>query len=501
MALAQAPAQAHRRPPGPRDIFERRREKGLLAPTPDFRFRLWRRLRCLAIAEGQSGYEPWEGFLRAHLSPAQFVLCSGSERVGKSLAAAAEAVCWIPFSERIWLCGQTYSHARKEFDYVSEFCLNLGWTTKAQIRRSHLRPSSIFVTIEGRHHCEIETRSLFDVGQALVAESPDLIVLCEAGLIDHDPLEAARMRLTTRRGRCFITGTVRNAAQWFLDAFERWRKWPNPELGFSIAIPLWANRQDFPGGRDNPEIANLRQTLPPSSFAERVAGRPQASELLVFAELFGRSSRPFNAKPCPFTPQDEEGRPIPVEIAIDPGYNPSYYTVHAIQRVGEEIWVIDEIARQKATHEEMIARARARPWWPQVQGGTIDPHGGSSHGQGYAYSPYDIWASEAGVSLRMSVRPEVDQLIERFWFYLRHPITGQCSLFFDPNVCPRLLTEFRRWRYQSGRDGHALARAPEKRWCDAIKGIGYWLVDDFQRRSTTFQLPRSRPLVRAWRLR
>lgn len=463
------------------------------------------------MGEGRNGYSPWPSFAKAHYSPATFVLVSGAERVGKSVATAAEAFAWIPVSELIWMVAKQYRDTTKEMSYLAEACLNAGLTDDSLVTIRDDQASHIYIVDKGnidpktrrpRVICKITTRSLWDIERALVAEAPDLVIVAEAGLVDREPLEKLRLRVATRRGRVWMSGTLETAAEWFAGAYDRWQQWPNIEDGMAISVPLYENTQDFPGGAENPEIITMRNTFRPSVYSHRVEGKPSASELLVFRDTFIRGNRPFCTKRLRFRRHRPNNDRWPVQIAIDPGHNPSYYTVHFMQEQedGEEC-VVGEIAMIGAYHEEVIRAARAHPCWENVVGGTIDPWAANQHGMGYRQTPWEIWKIETGMELRLpEPAPNPVQLIDRYLYFLRHQ-SGECKFFFDPEIAPRFNLEWKKWHYKRGPDGKPLREEPLKAMCDGIKGVGYYLFDKYGAVQRARDDWRRKPAARPWRLR
>lgn len=461
---------------------------------------MWGAMRLLSVDEGQSGYDPWPSFAKAHYCPAQMVYSSGAERVGKSVATAAEGMAWLPVSILEWIAGPQYRDALKEFDYLAEACLNAGLTHKKWILRSRDGPSS-FIVDDGRHQCQVETRSLWDVNKALVSEAPDLIMVVEAGQIQEDPREKLRMRVTTRRGRVWYSGTLEEyAAPWFDGAFDEPKPWPNTANSFAINVPLYENTQDFPGGADNPEIQSLAQNLRPTTFQRRVVGKPAPSELLVFSGTYrGKASKPHFVESRPFRRLDASGERVPVKLAIDPGRRPSRYHVAFMQQQDGAEVAIDEISENDSTHEQMIELARQRPAWENVTGGSIDPWAGTQKGMGYAQSPHDIWLAETNIDLILpQPAPTPQQLIEIYWRFINAD-----RFFVDEDRNPQLITEFGSWRYHKDADGKPIRTEPLKRNCDGIKAIGYhlWQQAGVEQYLRLHRTRRRRPTAKAWRFR
>lgn len=462
---------------------------------------MWQDMRVLAIAGGRTGYDPWPSFSKAHYSPAQNVFTSGAERVGKSVATAAEGMAWLPVSELEWIAGPQYRDALKEFDYMTEACLNMGLTHKKWIQRSADSSSHFIVDDGATRPCRVETRSLWDVNKALVSEAPDLIMVVEAGLIQDDPREKLRLRVTTRRGRVWYSGTLEEyAAPWYESEFSEAEPWPNAKSSFSINVPLYENTQDFPGGSQNAEIQSLKANLRPTTYQRRVVGKPAPSELLVFNAAFsGKAANPDFCGHYPFKRLDEAGERVPVELAIDPGRRPSRYAIHFMQEQQGADVVIDEVSQNDSTHEQMIALCRERPSWENVTGGVIDPWAGNQKGMGYSQSPRDIWLAEAGLDLVMpEPAPTPTQLIEAMWRWI-----NSHRLLVDTEHNPFLCAEFGLWRYHKDAEGKPIRTEPLKRDCDGIKAIGYkvWQKAGVENYRRLLQRSRRRGQPRAWRFK
>lgn len=443
------------------------------------------------------------------MSTASNVLVSGSERVGKSVATAMEAVAWMGFSELIWIGGHKYRDALKEFALTANALVSLGLIESGSFNMSEKMPSVLTIGpdwfpcgVPGKHTHRIETRTFYDIYSSIITEAPDLICLVEAGQITEDPLEKIRLRLTTRRGRLFGSGTLERSAPWFSDALERWQK-PNDEMGFSISVPLSENTHDFPGGRKNPEIQMLEKTLRPSVFLERVLGEPGASEDLVFERTFLRGTLPFCAQRSPFAQMDSIGSRVPVTLCVDPGTRPSHYAVLPMQEHDGAWYAFDEIALQDRSHEAMIREAMTRPWWANAVRVIIDPWVQNQRGigAGSAHAAADVWARETGLEIiRPEPAPRPSDVLNRFWYYLFDPATNDCNFFFDPDMCPHLLREWRHWRHPKDQAGRINRQELSKKWCDCIKAIGYGLCWDFQTKMFQKTWPDAGPKVTSWRL-
>jgi hypothetical protein len=171
-------------------------------------------------------------------------MATGAARVGKSVdVSAGEIVPWSLHSQLIWIVAPKYRLARREFIYAMEALMSLKLLSRSDVS---LPSRDMPARMTTRTGCEIVTNTTHDI-EELVAEAPDLVVVAEMGLIEEEILQAMRIRLTTRRGMLFLTGTLKRANPWVGNAYLRWQDWPNYEGAFAVNVPLWENLYDFPG--------------------------------------------------------------------------------------------------------------------------------------------------------------------------------------------------------------------------------------------------------------
>lgn len=444
---------------------------GLTSPQIAEKQLIWSKLSVpeANITSRKGGYKPNKIMEQAHFHPARAILLAGGVRGGKSLSSAMEVIPWSLHSNLIWIAAETYDLTRQEFDYTYQALESLEWTAKDLISRpkNRYQPCSLD-TIWG---CRIETRSLHDV-ETFASRAPDLVIICEPGQAPPETLQKARERLSTRRGRLWMAGTFEDIKEsWMEEVWRRWVRWPNTESGKSFAVPSWMNTHSFPGGRHDPEMVALRNSYPTlNEFLLRCAGVPVTHSALVIGEYWNPRK---HVAPIEFRPV-HNGAPLPVEIAIDPGYaEGSHYVVEAIQHIGQSKLIIDEISVQSKVHESVIEMAKARPWWKNVIGGTIDPYAGGSHIYG-ALSPQETWERVAGVKLRLPPRLAVEEYVSTLCTELRDPVNHLSKITVSPN-CQRLIWEMSHWRKKK-QQGGAYA-APTKHSCDAVKALGYYIAD------------------------
>ena len=416
------------------------------------------------------GYQPSPAQLAAHDSPARIRLVAGGERAGKSRSAAMELFGRLLEGRLYWLVGPEYEMCRPEFEYILDACRQID--AVASVRS----PGGSRCELVTRTGARIVSRSAREP-ERLAAEAPDGILGCEAAQLPASVFLRLRGRIAERRGWLWLSGTFEGSRGWYADKFRAWLPAKRSDAR-AFSIPSWENRTLYPGGRDDPEIADLEAMFPPDLFMERFGGVPCPPSTLVFREFDPRVHVSANARASGAL----------VELAIDPGYAGAY-AVLAIELRGPEVAVIDEVYLRRTVAGDVIAACRQRPWWPRVRGGVIDVAGRQHHA---APSQIEVWASLAGVRLRSHGVP-LRAGIDRLRTFLRDPASGDPRLTVAPE-CPNLIEEFGLYRYHEASDREPISEVPIDRDNHAIKALTYWLFDRFgaierpPRRSIPFRI-------------
>lgn len=379
---------------------------------------------------------------------------------------------------RYWAVGRQYDNTHPEFDYLIPLYQAAGAITdvKRQVQTPKNQPWTIELgpPFQG---AEVRTRAADDVTK-LGSWSVDGILLCEAALVEEEAWKRLFGRVSNRRGWIWASGTFerQRGDLWYQRLYHDW-KIPG-RSGSSFSIPTWDNRQAFPGGEDDPEIARLREENSESRFLERYAGVPVKSSLLVFPQ--------FNPDVHITTVAYDPARPV--ELAIDPGY--ANYAVLAIQWSGGgadmRAHVVDEVWGHNMAAEQVIYACRQRPWFAQVKDGVIDIAGTQRHGDD---SNRLIWRSLTGITLRsqrVDIMPGIDRLstcLESFGHRYNRTSDGQIvstnpaewSRVSINGKCARLIEEFALYQYPDGPvEGR---RIPKDAYNHGIKALTYWLWD------------------------
>lgn len=423
----------------------------------------WPTLRQKELIFSELGYSPHAEQMAVHRSAAEVVQIVGAEAGGKSFVTAAEITALVPWCKLVYLVGETYVNAKPEFDYISRNLQDLALLDPARVHQDDNGKSTL-LTVTG---CRIDTLSARKGASAIIAkgESPDVIVLCEAGVIQSFSVATAAVRRVTRaKGRCILVGTLQNNFSWYAGLYDELQAEGNAWRGETYSLPAWSNLHLYPGGRGDPEIKRLEILLSEDEFARTVAARKVPSKALVFPEF----KWSVHARPCPFDPG------LPVHLGIDPGYFPSVYAVLPFQFHGDEVWQIDELALNFHTHKQVIAEAKKREWWQNTLKGThvIDVAGKQHHAE---ESAVEIWSSEAGLYLHTN-KVGIMTGIGRHRDFLQGE---RPRLFHDAERCRYTLEEYGKYKRPTDRDGNPTADEPKDEHNHSMKAIAYFLVHHF----------------------
>jgi hypothetical protein len=462
-------------------IDEWREAVGLSVPLWEEKLHLWSGVSIssaeTSVTKETGGYKP--NLLVAYFlkHPAVAKLLAGGPRSGKSLGMAMDLLTWTPHANLIWLVAETYEGSRREFGYLADGLDSLRLVRPSSISFSRRKDEPC--SMETKWGCLIETKSLADQ-RRIAAYGPDVIAVCEPGLLTQDIVWRFRERLSGRRGLLLMAGSFEEDTGWMARLWEEWKHWPEAE-GKSFICPSWLNRNLYPGGKDDPAIQGMRRNMTRHQFLLRVAGVPTMPPEVIFSGCFDPDFRRETSQVRRFDRRRILEDPnILVEITVDPGYSSGVYAVHPIAWDGRQACAFDEIRREGALHSEIIGRAMSSWWWHRVSGGTLDPYAGSHHIFGSS-SPQEVWQREAHLHLRTDYRVGVEDGIERHRWFLRDPITGEARLLVDP-CCQGLIQEYQSWRRTRIPEGADRRSKPHERGCDSIKAITAWLVDCYMRR-------------------
>lgn len=352
------------------------------------------------------GYTPGPSQERSHrvlLEPCEvdggpaprIVVITGGEQAGKSLCAGNHAAALGLTSSIGWLLGQRYADCRREFEYARDAALKAGWTSDGMYSQSdegpweiryHFRLEEDFTPVE--RGCVIKTLTTEDATK-VSQESPDFIILCEAGRQSHQAFRYALRRAFPKSAPLLITGTLEDDAEgWLADLYRTCEAEGNPYNGTAISLPSHENLSLYPGGEEGPKFQNLLRILRETNLVdaeeeigERFYGRPRTPKGLVFSDF---SPQYHVSDKAEYIPGKE------VLLAVDPGWFPSAYAILFCQIVGEQFRVFDEIYVHRQRTSEILATVKNHYSFQDLTEAWFDPFAVEQHSQGQD-STYESW--------------------------------------------------------------------------------------------------------------
>jgi hypothetical protein len=311
----------------------------------------------------------------------------------------------------------------------------------------------------------------------VTGKAPDLIVLCEAGMLDEGFLTSAYLRVAEKRGGVIATGTLKRSRPWYVSLYNRMQQGGETFNGRSFSFPSWENEIIYPGGESDPAILAMKAVLSDVEYQERLGAVPVPSSLLVFG-------REFDWK-LHVKRQDYDAG-LPLWLACDPGYAGAYSLLVVQAASSSEVRVIDEFYGRYKTWDDAVNWLLHRPYvrvdgrgWikaPSITRAVMDVAGRQHHGD---KSQVEQWYDATGLNWRGQTVP-IETGINRMRDFLRSPFDWDTPrLLIDPK-CEGLLFELSEGEvYQKDRSGEPLREAPIDRHNHSRKALSYLLVDAF----------------------
>lgn len=400
-----------------------------------------------------------------------------------------------------WLVGASYTQTKPEYDYLVEMFGKIPWNDRVPLLRAATKgvdPGHIEL-MDGAH---IWTKSLEDP-MKIAGADVDGVALCEAGQNPWEAFTRTGERLRTSRGFQLLSGTMeRTKYPWFPKLLQAWRY--GAEEGYrAFVLPTWSNTAVYPKGYDDPWIQEQVRIHSEEYVRERLGGEPMPPSNLVIPEF----TEKIHVRPVEWAGGD-------VYISNDPGFG-GHYSYHAnaleaIQVVDGQVQVFDEIYVRDKLTEDVITMAMRRPWWRRVRKLTVDPYKKTQHQS--TSSVGEIWMAKTGLHA-YGERFDSAAGRERLKTFLKvDGITGKPGLVVSPK-CQGLLSEFgvvpnpftlgeygggemHPWVWKEDKDGEPQGIEPDTKFCDGIKAVIYFLVEEFGYATPEFRRREPRKAVR-----
>lgn len=405
------------------------------------------------------GYHPTKEQWKIHLDNHRKKLVCGGERAGKSYSAAMELIARSAYGGLFWLVGHDYEATRGEWLHLVENFDKLGLLHKAS---TNIDPGTMTLVNGGK----VVTKSA-KYPRTLATLAPDGILLCEAAQADYETYLRLDGRIAEKRGWLFMSGTLEFSEDWYSEFYKLWST-PN-EDGVSFSLPTWSNIHKFPGGRTDEEVLRLERGITADRFQERYGGIPCPPSNRIITEFSNRLH---------VSPDIEFNRDLPVELAIDPGYGGAY-SILALQKLGEQVMIFDEIYKQGLITEQMILLVKQKPWWSLVDTGVIDI---AAKQHPAMQAPIEMWRDKANLSLRCN-KVFVEDGIDVLRTYLTpNPVSGKPLIQIHPS-CQGLISEMGGCKSPVPNGGTWKRNPDTLQVIDknnhSVKALIYWLVDNF----------------------
>lgn len=289
----------------------------------------------------EMGYEPHEYQIKVHSSDARYIMVVAGTRGGKSFTTAHEALVtfFLP-DARIWLVGQQYNVADKEFDWIEERLLSWRIEDKSAVEFFGInihKPKFGSRRITSPWGSYIETKSCKEPEKLLGVEL-DLIVLCEPHHIAWKIWQQMlRGRLASRKGRvigaatgCGYSTLMRKFLQRGKSEEEKWSEWY--ALSYSSDKNPYFPKEEFEAAREE---------LDEKIFLEQFGGQIVDIRGNVF-DVGDESIIPLE--------KISQHKNWPHLVAyLHRSNNPSVSILVAIQPKTKDMYVVDELEFKKGS--------------------------------------------------------------------------------------------------------------------------------------------------------
>lgn len=321
------------------------------------------------------GYYPHRGQQKMHIAGGQgkrFRVLDCGRRWGKSTSGPMDRIPSMllrPTGQPTlgWIVAPTYDLGEKEF--------RVFWRVLVEQMGIPIEKGKSFFNIRTKDFrittawgATVEVRSA-EHPESLVGEGLDWVIMAEAAKLKLSHWEKyIRPTLSDKRGSALFVSTP-EGFNWFYELYQRGQAQDHPDW-WSLKSPTWDNTIVFPGGRDDPEILEVKNTLAPEVFDQEYGAE--------FTSFAGRIYSEF----------DEEYHVIdnynfnpdwPNYLSFDFGFRNPFVCLNIQVDPAENVYVWDEYYERGIITPEHARRLKAIIKW-RVDGGYHDPSGSDEAG-------------------------------------------------------------------------------------------------------------------------
>ena len=395
-------------------------------------------------------------------------LLTGGIQSGKSTLGHAHMFGLHWCSKILWIVGERYEDCRYEFQGLVNSGLQTGSLDPKNVSFPQSPGPSRAIFNNG---CIVRTLSSADV-TTLASESPDGVLMVEAGRQTYQAFITLWERVSQRTGWLLVSGTIEQlVGRWFP---EMWNDFQGDNIyrGKSFRLPSYVNPIHYPGGEYDPKIQAIRKTLSEEEFNERYLGIPRSVIGVVFPE-FKNAIHVRNS--AEFEPS------LPVRLWVDPGFYPSSYAVGFVQLYGPRIHIFDEFYLQGMTNDVVVEQVVNHHAFRNVERVVIDVAAQAHAG---AQEPaVEVWRAALrgrGVPI-VSKFVKVEDGIVRTRDKLRMNVLDNTPFLIVHPRCENTIEEFvSGYRFHTRKATGAIAGdKPIDEHNHMMKAIAYGIVDAY----------------------
>ncbi len=238
----------------------------------------------------QLNYEPHDGQVKVHTNTARHKVVDAGRRTGKSTMGGHELVpeamkTYTMLEDlksrrkrrEFWLVGPEYSDSEKEFRVFWNDLEMLGFPLDKPGSYNNVEGGTMVVSMfDGRFICYAKSAKY---PATLVGEGLSGVILVEAAKLKSIVwTKYIRPALADERGWSLHTSTPEGKNH-FYDKYMRGQN-PDQTEWASWKMPSWTNNIIFPGGRNDPEILDMKNDMTAERFNQEVGAD--------FTEFVGR---------------------------------------------------------------------------------------------------------------------------------------------------------------------------------------------------------------------
>lgn len=427
------------------------------------------------------GYYPHPGQRKFHASQARFKVMDCGRRWGKSTSGPHDKVPKLMLREPKlgWIVAPTYDLGEKEFRVFWKILVE---TLKVPIDRGKtfysLRTKDFRITTAWGSSVEVRSAEHPD---SLVGEGLDFVIMAEAAKLKLSHWEKyIRPTLSDKRGDAVFVSTP-EGYNWFYDLYQRGQD-PNHPEWWSYKSPTWENDIVFPGGRNDPEIIEVRNTL-----ATEVFDQEYGAEFTSFAgRIYSEFDEGYHViDDYAFNPE------WPNYVAFDFGFRNPFVCLNIQVDPMDNIYVWDEYYERNLPTPEHARRLKSMIHW-RVDGGFYDPAGPDE-----AASLVQIWQNSQEYNneylKRVNLSPANNEWkagVERVKEFLKlrevevsDGVKQIKPKLFVARDCKQTIREFNTYRVKEASEKVSESRDPKdeprKKDDHAMDALRYFIVGQF----------------------